>query len=369
MIPLIRNALQHEEESRRELAEFIVSSARLSMGEQCREFEREFAAFQGSCHAVLFNSGGSANLALLQSLMNIGVLKRRSLVGFSALTWATNVMPIIQLGMIPAPVDVDIRYLNCMPWNVGPMGPAIDMFFATNALGFAGDLRMVSGLIEDNCEALGTVAYGKLTGTFGLASTFSFFVAHHLSTIEGGMVCTDNGRLADELRMVRANGWRRDIEPECGFDEKYAFHSLGYNLRPTEVTGFLGRQQLKYLPASIAARQSNYLRLEQAAMRNPELMLIRRDHIETLSSFAFPMICQPGLRQKYIDRFVAAEVEVRPVIAGNILRQPFFKRYRTTAPEALPGAEFIHHNAFYFGNSPDLTPADLDLLCSLLERP
>jgi CDP-6-deoxy-D-xylo-4-hexulose-3-dehydrase len=142
--------------------------------------------------------------------------------------------------------------------------------FVTNALGFCGNLVEIRKmcaendiiLIEDNCESIGTIAFGQKTGNFGIASTFSFYVAHQMSTIEGGMVCTDNDALADMLRIVRANGWDRDLSPSCKimyrtrhgikseFDAKYTFYDLGYNLRPTEITGFLGSLQLTHLDGS-----------------------------------------------------------------------------------------------------------------------
>jgi len=222
MIPLMKNAFLNEPETKRELAEFIVGAPRLSMSKKCSNFEKEFAAFRGSGNAILFNSGASANLAMLQSLKNLGRIKEGDRIGFSALTWATNVMPIIQLGMRPVPVDCDPLTLNVMSYNLQSRleETDIEVMFITNALGFSGDLDIIriicqqKGiiLIEDNCEALGTELPAGKTGTFGLMSSFSFFVAHHMSTIEGGMVCTNDNELAQMLKIVRANGWDRNLQ-------------------------------------------------------------------------------------------------------------------------------------------------------------
>jgi CDP-6-deoxy-D-xylo-4-hexulose-3-dehydrase len=167
MIPLMKNAFLNEADTRKALADFLARPGQLSMGDKCLEFEREFAKAQGRRHCVLFNSGASANLALLQALKNLGRLKDGARVGFSALTWSTNVMPIIQLGMKPVPVDCRPETLNCMSGDLLETLKKVklDAFFITNALGFCGDLGEIRRLcekngiilIEDNCESLGTV--------------------------------------------------------------------------------------------------------------------------------------------------------------------------------------------------------------------
>lgn len=384
MIPLMKNAFSHEHETKVALANFILRANRLSMESTCAEFERAFAAFQGRREAVLFNSGGSANLAVLQALRNTGTLKAGARVGFSALTWSTNVMPIIQMGMVPVPVDCTPSTLNSMQADLETRCKevALDAFFLTNALGYAGDLDKIRDfcaaqgilLLEDNCEALGTSLPTGKTGNFGIASSFSFFVAHHMSTIEGGMLCTDDGELAEMLRIVRANGWDRNLTAaqkhkwrkrhgvHSEFDANYTFYDLGYNLRPTEITGFLGLKQLEYLPENIQIRERNYLRLEEQQKLNPDLVTLDHSHLDVLSAFAFPVICKtPELRARYMDQFSGAGVEIRPMIAGNMQRQPFYRKYvETTYP--LEGADFIHDCGFYFGNYPELTGQDIETL-------
>lgn len=390
MIPLMKNTFLNEYETKKGLVDFILKAKVLSMGEKCRAFEKAFAKVQGRTHCVLLNSGGSANLVLFQALKNLGRLKEGDTVGFSALTWSTNVMPILQLGMKAVPVDCEAQTLNCMAANLAESLKTVklDAFFITNALGFAGDLGEIREvcrknnvlLLEDNCESLGTALPEGKTGNFGLASTFSFFVAHHMSTIEGGCVCTDDNELDEMLRITRANGWDRNLDfaaqrrlrekhgVKSEFEAKYAFYDLGFNLRPTEITGFLGLTQLKYLEANCEIRQKNYLALEEEVNNNPDLVPLKRGHLSFISNFAFPVLCKTQeLRGKYMEQFSGDGVEIRPVIAGNMQRQPFFVKY-VKGDWKLKGAEFMHECGFYFGNYPELTETDLDMLKSCLRK-
>ena len=390
MIPLMKNAFINEQKTKAALAEFILRAARLSMDAQCFEFEKQFAAWQGRKFAVLFNSGGSANLAILQALKNLGRLKDGDNVGFSALTWSTNTMPIIQMGMAPVAVDCNPRTLNVMSADLRERlkGTRMTAMFITNALGFAGDLDAIRTLcrergvilLEDNCEALGSELPGGKTGNFGLASSFSFYVAHHMSTIEGGMACTDDEDTAAMLKIVRANGWDRNLDPrqqakwrgkygiKGEFDAKYTFYDLGFNLRPTEITGFLGLRQLESLEGTLAKRESNFKLLDSAAKQNDELITIDYAHLSRVANFAFPVLCEiPQSREKYLAGFTAAGIEIRPMIAGNIQRQPFYKKYVRSHFE-LPGTDFIHDCGFYCGNYPELTGEDLAAISGCLKK-
>ena len=388
MIPLMKSAFFKEYETRKALSEFILQAGKLSMGERCAEFEKAFAKRQGRSQAILFNSGGSANLALIQGLRNLGTLGQGEKVGFSALTWSTNVMPILQMGLTPVPVDCEPSTLNVTSGTLAERIRTSDLkaFFITNALGFAGDLDMIRDLcvdsaivlLEDNCEALGTELPAGRTGNFGLASTFSFFVAHHMSTIEGGMVATDDDDLADMLRIVRANGWDRNLSAvkqlkwrkrfnvPNELQAKYTFYDLGFNFRPTEITGFLGTQQMRFLEENIRIRERNHLQIEKIVVGNDELIPIRHDHISRLSPFALPVLCRDErLKEHYLNQFSGAGIEVRPIIAGNIQNQPFYRRYVADRYD-LPGTAFVDRCGFYCGNYPELTESDIDVICGCL---
>jgi len=390
MIPLMKNTFLNEYDTKKALSEFILQTNKFSMGEKCKEFENIFSKKQKRKYSVLFNSGGSANLAMLQSLSNIGILKTNDLVGFSGLTWSTNVMPIIQMRMAPVPIDCSKETLNVMSYNLEKILKVkkIHAVFLTNALGFTGDLPKIKEiceskniiLLEDNCEALGTELPEGKAGNFGLASSFSFFVAHHMSTIEGGMVCTDNENLYEMLTIVRANGWDRNLNAKQQFkirkkyniknefQAKYTFYDLGYNLRPTEINGFLGIYQMNYLENNIKKREANYLLFEKIISKNPDLLLLKHDHIKILSNFALPIVCRnEGLRDKYFQQFAGAGIEIRPMIAGNIQLQPFYKKYVNEIYE-LTGADFFNNCSFYCGNYPELDEGNIETISSCLRK-
>ena len=388
MIPLMKNAFLNEFETRKALSEFILKSSRLSMDVKCFEFENAFSKKQERNYGVLFNSGGSANLALLQALKNLGRLKDGDKVGFSSLTWSTNTMPIIQMGLVPVPIDCDPTTLNVMSKQLEERISQVELkaFFATNVLGFTGDMDIIKKLcrsnniilLEDNCESLGTVLPEGKAGNFGLASTFSFFVAHHMSTIEGGMICSDDEDLVEMLKIVRANGWDRNLNAKqqvkwrqkykikSEFDAKYTFYDLGFNMRPTEITGFLGLNQLQYLDNNIDIREKNYLSIEELILSNGDFFPQSHKHIVKLSTFAFPFVCNSSeLRDKYLAEFSGAGIEIRPMIAGNMQNQPFYKKYSNQLYD-LPGTDFLHNCGFYCGNYPELSDSDLQTISSCL---
>lgn len=387
----MRNAFLKEEETKKALAEFILTSSKFSMGEKCEEFEIEFSKWQQRNYSVLFNSGGSANLAILQTLKNLGKLKSGDNVAFSALTWSTNTMPIIQMGLNPVALDCDINNLNVSSKTILERikSENIKAIFITNVLGFIGDMDQIVNLcnenkiiiLEDNCESLGTIhTNGVKAGNFGLASSFSFFVAHHMSTIEGGMVCTDDAEFAEMLKIVRANGWDRNLsesqqikwrmkyEIDSEFQAKYTFYDLAFNFRPTEITGFLGLIQLNYLDSNILIRESNYLEVEKVISKNEDFIILNHDHIKSLSTFAIPVICKSKeIKKIYLAKFAKAEIETRPMIAGNIQRQPFYKKYVKKIFD-LPNTDHIHECGFYCGNYPELSKNDLELIQNCLTK-
>lgn len=378
----MKNTFFNEFETRRLLGEFILRASKLSMGQECELFESQFLAVQGRKYAVLVNSGASANLAILQALQNLGKLHPGDVIAFSALTWSTNVMPILQLGMRPLPVDCRRDMLNA---SAEAFKSAIDQqsikaFFITNALGLAGDLEEICEicrkknilLLEDNCEALGSEVAGRRTGNFGVASSFSFFVAHHMSTIEGGMICTDDPEMFEMLVQVRANGWDRNLpvatqkklrkthEVESEFYSKYTFYDLAFNIRPTEITGFLGKIQLPYLEGNGVTREKNFLRIQKCVMDNDDFIPLEYSHMTKVSAFALPFVCRTkDLQRKYTNRFAGNGIEIRPMIAGNIQKQPFFKKY-VSYSSALPEADHLHDCGFYCGNYPELNHHDLE---------
>ncbi len=382
----MKSSFYKTEETKDALANFILKADILSMGDQCRKFEQHFAAKQQRKHAVFVSSGSTANLVLIQALLNLRILKKGDRVGFSALTWATNVMPLIQLGLVPVAIDCELDTLNISPKTLNPVLDSLKALLITNALGFCDQLGKIDAmcrennviLLEDNCESLGSKAFGRILGNFGMASTFSFFVGHHLSTIEGGMICTDDDELFKMLVIVRAHGWDRDLSEEekiklrtahsiDGFYSKYTFYELAYNARPTEINGFLGNQQLKYWDEIVFIREKNCKIFLQASSKNSDILPFRLGHMEIISNFAMPLIFKnQQIAESYRKRFMEAEIEIRPVIAGDMTQQPFYQKY-TAQPETCCNARLVHGCGFYFPNNPELTPEDITLISSLIK--
>jgi CDP-6-deoxy-D-xylo-4-hexulose-3-dehydrase len=383
MIKLMKNTFYNEIETKNKLCDFILNARQLSMGEKCLEFENKFAKWQGCKYATLFNSGSSANLALITSLKNLEMLKDNDNVGVSAVTWATNVMPIIQNNLIPKVIDIDINTLNISIDELKKQ-KNLRCLFITNALGFCSNIDEVKKycddnniiLLEDNCESMGSVFKNIKLGNFSFASTFSFFVGHHLSTIEGGMVCTNNKELGTMLKMVRAHGWTRNIDEQekikleseyniSNFNSRYTFYNLAYNLRPTEITGFIGCEQLKYIDLIINIRCENFKLMNEVAHKNNKLIHIKTNN-DIVSNFAFPLVFKDTKDfEEYKNKFIQAGVEIRPIICGNILEQPFFKKYIRNSN--CPNASIIHKQGFYIPNNPELTTEELNKLCELIK--
>lgn len=388
MIKLVKSSFYNEAKTKQALADFILKTDRLSMGEQCLEFEAAFAKQQGRKYAVFVSSGSMANLLLVQAMINLGRLKPGDKVGFSALTWPTNVMPLIQLGIEPVPLDCNPETLNVSPEILEAKADELDGLFLTNVLGFADDIAKIKQIcdkkgvvfFEDNCESLGSKVGDTLLGNFSQASTFSFFVGHHMSTVEGGMICTDDPEINQALVMARAHGWDRNLNPDeqkklrdqYGIDEfyaRYTFYDLAYNARPNEINGFLGNQQVGYIDEIVRKRHANYLAFSKAVAKNKHFFKYNLDHMTTISNFAMPLVCtDKELADQYKQRFIEAGVEIRPVIAGNMTKQPFYEKYTryTAAAEPCPNSDLVHANGFYFGNNAEMTQTEVKTLVKLL---
>lgn len=389
MINLIKSTFHNETKSKKEIAKFIIDTEYLSFGKECQKFERKFAKYQGRKNCIFVNSGSSANLALVQALLNLGKIQKGDMVGFSALTWSTNVMPIIQLGLEAVPIDVEINTLNVSSKKLieSLKTNKLKVVFITNLLGFCDDLEKIRKicldkkiiLLEDNCESLGTVYKGKKLGNYGLASTFSFYVGHHMSTIEGGAICTDNQTLATQLRMVRAHGWDRNLSTgnqkiirnkfkvNSTFYSRYTFYDLGYNLRPTDINGFIGNQQLQYIDEITKKRNDNFMKFSKAIYGNENYYPIRFDHIQFVSNFAVPIICKSKkIRDSLVEK-CNGKVEIRPIVGGDIPQQPFFSKYMKKIVAKNPNAKLIHEQGLYFGNNPDMTEQEMDVIIKIFK--
>lgn len=387
-IKLIKSSFYNEEKTKDNLCKFIQQAKQLSFGEYCKKFEKSFANRQNRKYCIFLNSWSSANLGLLQALINLWRLKKWDNVGFSSLTWSTDVMPIIEVGLNPIPIDVEISTLNVSLDTVKETlkEKKISALLITNLLWFCDNIGEISEfckqnniiLLEDNCESMWTVHKWKKLWNFWLASTFSTYVGHHISTIEWGMICTDDRDLYIMLHMVRAH-WRDrnldiDLQEEIRnkynldqFYSKYTFYTLWYNFRPSEINWFLWCEQMNYLDEIVIKRETNFKKFISIVNKNNDFYEINYDHIDTVSNFALPIICKSKeLFDIYTKKFNDAGVEIRPIVGWDMTQQIFRediygKNHKDT------NAKYIHKNWFYFGNSPEYTQEEIETLSSLLK--
>jgi len=393
-IKLIKSTFYHEAKTKKLLTDFITSAQILSFGEQCVLFEQNFARYQNRKECVFVNSGSSANLAMIQALLNLGRLKKGDRVGFSALTWSTNAMPLIELGLEPVPVDVETETLNVSSRTFGQAlkKGKLQGMFITNLLGFCDDIEVIQKIckkekiifLEDNCESLGTIYRGKKLGNYSLASSFSFYVGHHMSTVEGGAVCTDDKELATMLRIVRAHGWDRNLalneqtkirnkfKVNSTFYSRYTFYDLGYNLRPTEIAGFLGNNQLQYLDEIVQRRRDIFMQIAPVLYAQTDKYFpVRHDHIDFLSNFAIPVVCRTQELRDSLVEACAGKIEIRPIVGGDMTQQPFFEKhvkgYRSFIKRS--NSKLIHQQGLYFGNNPELTKAEIGTILKIFTSP
>lgn len=354
---------------------------RVTMGAQVAAFERQFAEFIGSEHAIMVNSGSSANLIAISVLCQRAVengLRPGDEVIVPAVTWSTTVAPILQLGCVPVLVDIDEETLNLRPESVEQarsdrtkaimpvhlLGNPVDMAPLMQAAD-----RHGMWVIEDTCESLGSEIAGKKVGSFGHFGTFSFYFSHHITTIEGGMVVTDDRQLADLARSLRAHGWSRDMSnrPELerqnpDIDPYFLFVNVGYNLRPTEMQAAFGQVQLGRLDQFNRQRRHNAQVLDDAlAKYGDRLRLVSEQEGGRSTWFGFSVILRDAATRLALrDHLEARKIATRPIVAGNLAAQPAFRDNPHRIVGDLATATSIAERGLFIGNHPNLTSAQLD---------
>lgn len=348
----------------------LIATGRFTMGEFTTQFEDEFARWQGSRHAVMVNSGSSANLLAVAALFYTrnNPLQRGDTVIVPAVSWSTTYSPLHQYGLKLKFVDVDLNTLN---YDLNALGEAIDdkvrLIVAVNLLGNPNDFETISKLvgdrpiqiIEDNCESLGAVFNGKKTGTHGIIGTFSSYFSHHISTIEGGMVCTDNDELNDIILCLRAHGWTRNLDDDNklvskstdSFYESFRFILPGYNLRPMELSAAIGIHQLHKLDDFITQRQNNHTIFNRLFETNNDFIL--QQEIGQSSWFGFSLLVHPESRLKrstIVRQLRSNNIECRPVVTGNFTRNEVIKYFDHEIHGDLRNADIVHEQGFFVGN-------------------
>lgn len=349
----------------------VIQSGMFSMGKEVATFEKQFAEWVGSRFAVMVNSGSSANLAMIAALMfrKQGALQAGDEVIVPAVSWSTTYYPLQQYGLKVKFVDIDPRTLNIdVEQLTAAIGPQTRAILTVNLLGNPNDFNWISQviagrdilLLEDNCESMGATLAGKQAGTFGLMGTYSSFFSHHISTMEGGLVVTDDEELYHILLSIRAHGWTRNLPKfnhVCGeksdnpFEESFRFVLPGYNLRPLELSGAIGQEQLKKLDSMITTRRENAAHFQAVFQHHPWLDI--QQEIGQSSWFGFALIVKPDApttRDTLVTKLAAANVDVRPIVAGNFAKNEVMKWFDYTIHGKLNNADYIDKNGLFVGN-------------------
>jgi CDP-4-dehydro-6-deoxyglucose reductase, E1 len=364
------------------IADWLRTHPWLTMGAVTVEYERAWARWLGTRHAVFVNSGSSANLLMYAALLESGRLRNRQVV-VPAVAWATTLAPALQLGFEPILCDADAATFGLDLEHLERLCAAHQpgCVIAVHTLGVPNDMERLLALkarhgfllMEDACPAFGSRFDGKLVGSFGDLSSFSTYYGHHLSTIEGGVVCTDDPDLNDLLLMLRSHGWAKDLEPAkeaalaraAGvheFNRRFTFYLPGFNVRPTDVQAKLGLMQLEAADAVIARRVENHRVYQE---RLGARLQVQRNPRAQIASISFAALARSVEHRDRIGQALAAgKIETRPLGGGSMGRQPFFtRRYGV---QALPMADRVHDLAFHLPNHPTLAAADIHHICDVV---
>jgi len=381
--PLMENNITKEDLD--VLIKFLKDSPRLTQSSNVEAFEKEWSEWLGVRYSVYVNSGASANLITMAALKH---LYGGGEIIVPPLTWVSDIASVIQNGFTPVFVDIKPQNL-CMDDEqvIAKLSEKTKAVFITHVQGFNGLTdRLLNALeergiflIEDVCESHGATFKGKKLGSFGLISNFSFYFAHHMSTIEGGMVCTSNETIYEMVRMLRSHGMVREatndeIKQEyiLGYPElspDFIFAYPAYNVRNTEIGAVLGRSQLKRLDENNAKRRKNF----ELFLKNLDTNKYRTDfNLEGSCNYAFNLVLKepdPEFRDTVEKAMRKAGVEFRRGSSGggNQLRQPYLRKIIPDKEyEKYPEVEHIHFFGYYIGNYPDLKDRRILELCSLL---
>lgn len=357
----------------------------VTMGDKVQQFESGWSEYTGSNHGVMVNSGSSANLLALKALEG-SVIEPGDEVIVPAVSWSTSVFPILDIDAKPVLVDVNSEtYTIDIDAAEEAITEKTSAILPVHLLGNPCDMDALVelceehdlALIEDCCEAHGAKYDGQHVGSFGDMGTFSFFFSHHISTIEGGMVVTDSEDYLEKLRMSRAHGWVREVddpekyvESNPEIDEKFLFASTGYNLRPTEIQGGFGIHQLDRIHGFLETRRSNAEYLNEKLSEYPEIFSLLEELPKgECSWFAYPILIKedaPITRDNLKAYLESQNIETRPILAGNMARQPVFETIPHRVNGDLNNAENIHKNGFFIGNHHEISDEKLKYIWSCI---
>ena len=350
---------------------------RLTKGDLTLQFEKEFSNKIGTKHSVYVNSGSSAILLGLAALKYSNLLKNNKLV-VSNLSWSTDVTTPVLLDYQTTLIDCNLEDLSVdleqLEHVFKTQNPAA--FILVSVLGLVPKMKEIIDLcekydvilVEDVCESLGSTYQNRMLGSFGEMSFFSFYFGHHISTIEGGMVCTSNSSLNDILLSMRSHGWDRDLNKESqlkwrdewdidDFRAQYTFYYPGMNLRSTDLQAFIGLNQIEKIDIFSEKRHLNFLKYRDLLQDDNMLDLKEREG-DFISSFCFPVINKN--KSSIVKRLIENKIETRPLIAGSISKNPFWEQYsKKSTCLPTPNCNLIDEFGFYIPNHQDLTDEDI----------
>ena len=379
MIPLIKNTISNDEID--SLIDWLRSYPKLTKGDLTIEFEKMWSEYLGVEYSVFVNSGSSANLLMVYYLIETGFLKRGDKVVVPSLSWATTLSPVIQFGLQPILCDCNLEDLSI---DLSHFEKIIrehkpKCLILVPILGFVPNMNLILDicenndviLLEDTCESLGSEYAKRKLGTFGLMSSFSTYFGHHISTIEGGMICTNDKKTANILRSLRSHGWDRDMEVDYytklrndysigEFNSLYTFYHTGFNVRSTDLQAFLGIRQLQRLPEIVSKRNSNYLLYKSLIKK--EIWKTKDIDENFISNFAYPIISDK--REELISSLKVEKIECRPLLSGSLSRQPYW--YNNYGRISLKNSDRIHDCGLYVPNNHEMTEDDIKKICNVI---
>ena len=365
------------------MAKFCLTSKRFTNGLKVREFEKKWAEWVGSKHALYVSSGSTANYLLLAAVKEIYGLKDGDKVLVPACTWVTNINPVFQLGFEPIFCDVDFNSFTFNEDHLRYIAERHDIkvVFTTHLMGFPAPVERYKEIfpeayfLDDVCESHGCKDYkGDKVGSKSLGATFSFYFGHHMSTIEGGMICTNDWKLYDMMRLKRSHGLARESDEKKTYYESYPhlnneflFVTDGYNFRNHELGAVLGLSQLKRLDKMIEIRNQNY-KIFRRVVSYYDKKVHLPDWNSGMSSFCFPLVFyNKELKDRFEDQCILDGIEYRPIIGGNLLRQPYLGKYKMDN-DKNNAVDIIHDCGLYLGNNHFIEPGAIIQLHKMLQK-
>jgi CDP-6-deoxy-D-xylo-4-hexulose-3-dehydrase len=379
MIKLVNDTINNSDIDK--LIKWLGTYPRLTKGPLTIKLEQKWSDWLGINHTVFCNSGSSANLLMLWALVEAKRITTDAKIVVPSAAWATDLSPVIQLGMTPLLCDinledlsVDLNHLETIFKETKP-----EVLLLVSVLGLVPKMGMIKKLcdkynvilLEDTCESMGSKWSSKKLGTFGLMSSFSTYFGHHISTIEGGFVSTDDEELYEILKSIRSHGWDRDSSTKyskqlrsewktSNFDALYTFYHSGFNLRSTDLQAFIGISQIDKLD-DICKKRNNNFKIYQNELSYMKPNIVERGFT---SNFAYPIISEN--REAIVATLQKENIEVRPMICGSMGTQPFYvKKY---GRKKLTNASIIDKYGFYVPNHPGLKEKDILKITNIIKN-